>query len=109
MTFTPDISSSPWTSYECHCSALILFGRKLKRALSVNQVLLSRHLEINWAIEKGQKILIQSNAGPVSVVSAGIARNSAQVGELLEAENQMSGTIVEGIVVSNKKIRILTK
>ena len=84
-------------------------GRKLKRALSVNQVLLSRHLEINWAIEKGQKILIQSNAGPVSVVSAGIARNSAQVGELLEAENQMSGTIVEGIVVSNKKIRILTK
>jgi flagella basal body P-ring formation protein FlgA len=45
----------------------------------------------------------------VSVVSAGIARNSAQVGELLEAENQMSGTIVEGIVVSNKKIRILTK
>jgi flagella basal body P-ring formation protein FlgA len=45
----------------------------------------------------------------VSVVSAGVARNSAQVGERLEAENQMSGTIVEGIVVSNKKIRILTK
>ena len=84
-------------------------GRKVKKTLSVNQVLLSRHLEIDWDIRKGQKILIQSNAGPVSVVSTGIARNNAQVGELLKAENQKSGTIVEGIVVSQKKIKVLTK
>lgn len=84
-------------------------GRKVKQKLSVNQVILSRHLEIDWDIQKGQKIIIQSTAGPVVVVSSGISMGNAQVGELLEAQNQHSGKLVEGIVVSQKKIKVLTK
>ena len=34
---------------------------------------------------------------------------NAQIGELLEAKNQHSGKLVEGIVVSQKKIEVLTK
>ena len=86
-----------------------VIGRKLKKTLSVNQVLLSRHLEIDWDIRKGQKIIMQSNTGPVTVENSGIAINNAQIGELIKAENQQSGKIVEGVVVSRKKIRILTK
>jgi len=86
-----------------------VIGRKLKKALSVNQVLLSRHLEIDWDIRKGQKIIMQSNTGPVTVLTSGIAINNAQIGELMKVENQQSGKIVEGVVVSRKKIRILTK
>jgi flagella basal body P-ring formation protein FlgA len=84
-------------------------GRKVKKKLSVNQMILSRHLEIDWDIRKGQKILIQSTAGPVVVVSSGISAGNAQVGELLQAQNQQSGKLVEGIVVSRKKIKVLTK
>ena len=84
-------------------------GRKVKQKLSVNQVILSRHLEIDWDIQKGQKIIIQSTSGPVVVVSTGISMGNAQVGELLEAQNQHSGKLVEGIVVSQKKIKVLTK
>jgi flagella basal body P-ring formation protein FlgA len=84
-------------------------GRKVKKRLSVNQMILSRHLEIDWDIRKGQKILIQSTAGPVVVVSSGISAGNAQVGELLQAQNQQSGKLVEGIVVSRKKIKVLTK
>ena len=84
-------------------------GRKVKKKLSVNQMILSRHLEIDWDIRKGQKILIQSTAGPVVVVSSGISTSNAQVGELLQAQNQQSGKLVEGIVVSRKKIKVLTK
>ncbi len=84
-------------------------GRKVKKKLSVNQMILSRHLEIDWDIRKGQKILIQSTAGPVVVVSSGISAGNAQVGELLQAQNQHSGKLVEGIVVSRKKIKVLTK
>ena len=84
-------------------------GRKVKQKLSVNQVILNRHLEIDWDIQKGQKIIIQSTAGPVVVVSAGISMGNAQVGELLQAQNQNSGKLVEGIVVSRKKIKVLTK
>jgi flagella basal body P-ring formation protein FlgA len=84
-------------------------GRTLKKTLSVNQVLLSRHLEIYWDIRKGQKIIMQSTAGPVTIENSGVAQADAQVGELLKVENEQSGKIVEGIVVSRKKIRILTK
>ncbi len=84
-------------------------GRKVKKKLSVNQMILSRHLEIDWDIRKGQKIIIQSTAGPVVVASSGISMGNAQVGELLQAQNQHSGKLVEGIVVSRKKIKVLTK
>ena len=84
-------------------------GRTLKKTLSVDQVLLSRHLEIDWDIRKGQRIIIQSIAGPVTIENSGVARVDAQIGELIKAENEQSGKIVEGIVVSRKKIRVLTK
>ncbi|MDA7586759.1 flagellar basal body P-ring formation chaperone FlgA [Alphaproteobacteria bacterium] len=84
-------------------------GRTLKKTLSVDQVLLSRHLKIDWDIRKGQKIIIQSIAGPVTIENSGVARVDAQIGELIKAENEQSGKIVEGIVVSRKKIRVLTK
>ena len=84
-------------------------GRTLKKTLSVDQVLLSRHLEIDWDIRKGQKIIIQSIAGPVTIENSGVARVNAQIGELIKVKNEKSGKIVEGIVVSRKKIRVLTK
>ena len=84
-------------------------GRTLKKTLSVDQVLLSRHLEIYWDIRKGQKIIIQSISGPVTIENSGVARVNSQIGELIKAKNEQSGKIVEGIVVSRKKIRVLTK
>ena len=84
-------------------------GRRVKKKLSVNQIILSRHLEIDWDIRKGQKIIIQSTSGPVVVVSSGISGGNAQVGDLLQAQTQHSGKLVEGIVVSRKKIKVLTK
>jgi len=86
-----------------------VIGRKVKKKLSVNQMILSRHLEIDWDIRKGQKIIIQSTAGPVVVASSGISEGNAQIGELLQVQNQHSGKLVEGIVVSRKKIKVLTK
>ena len=84
-------------------------GRKVKKRLSINQIILNRHLEIDWDIKKGQKIIIQSTVGPVEVVSSGISAGNAQIGELMQAENLRSGKLIEGIVVSQKKIKVLTK
>ncbi|MDC1383336.1 flagellar basal body P-ring formation chaperone FlgA [Candidatus Puniceispirillum sp.] len=99
--------SSNLSGYFTNISDVV--GRKVKKNLSINQVLLSRHLEINWDIQKGQKILIQSAAGSVVVVSSGISRKNAQIGELLQVKNLQSGALVEGIVVSQNKIKVLTK
>ena len=84
-------------------------GRKVKKRLSINQVILNRHLEIDWDIRKGQEIIIQSTVGPVEVVSSGISAGNAQIGELMQAENLRSRKIIEGVVVSQKKIKVLTK
>ena len=84
-------------------------GRRVKQTLGVNQVLLARHLDIFWDIKQDQTVLIETKIGNVTVASAGMALENAQIGQIVRAKNQKSGQHVEGIAVSRKKIRILTK
>ena len=84
-------------------------GRKAKRAISINQIIRSRYLEFDYAIQKDQAVIIESKIGPVTVASAGIAIADAQVGELVKVKNKSSGLVVEGVAISEKKIRIKAK
>ena len=84
-------------------------GRKAKRAININQIIRTRHLELDYAIQKDQSVIIESKIGPVTVVSAGIAVDDAQLGELVKVKNNSSGLIVEGVAISEKKIRIRAK
>ena len=84
-------------------------GRKAKRAININQIIRTRHLELDYAIQKDQSVIIESKIGLVTVVSAGIAVNEAQLGELVKVKNSTSGLVVEGVVISEKKIRIRAK
>jgi flagella basal body P-ring formation protein FlgA len=77
--------------------------------LSINQVVQNRHLEIDWLIQKDQSVSIESQIGGVTVVGSGLALDNAQIGDLLRVLNQSSKVIVEGRVVSEKKIKIITK
>ena len=86
-----------------------VIGRKMRRNLTVNQVVLNRHLELDWDIIKDQSVIIESQMGAIRVASAGIAIQDGQIGDLLRAKNLSSGRIVEGIAISGKKIRIKTK
>ena len=73
--------------------------------MSVNQIILSRHLEIDWDIQKGQKIIIQSTAGPVVVVSSGISMGNAQIGELLRLKISIVGNLLKELLFPKKKLR----
>ena len=84
-------------------------GRRVKQTLSVNQVLLARHLDIFWDIKQDQNVLIETKIGNVTVASTGVALENAQIGQILRVKNHKSGQHVEGIAVSRKKIHILTK
>ena len=84
-------------------------GRKAKRALTINQIIRTRHLELDYAIQKDQSVIIESKIGPVTVVSAGIAVDDAQLGDRVRVKNNSSGLVVEGVAISEKKIRIRTK
>ena len=84
-------------------------GRKAKRAININQIIRARHLELDYAIQRDQSVIIESKIGPVTVVSAGIAVDDAQLGELVKVKNNSSGLVVEGVAISRKKIRIRGK
>ena len=53
--------------------------------------------------------MIESKIGLVTVVSAGIALDNAQLGERIKVKNNSSGLVVEGVAVSGKKIQIRAK
>ena len=84
-------------------------GRKAKQAININQIIRARHLELDYAIQRSQSVIIESKIGPVTVVSAGIAVDDAQLGELVKVKNNSSGLVVEGVAISEKKIRIRAK
>jgi flagella basal body P-ring formation protein FlgA len=84
-------------------------GRKTNRALSVNQVLQSRHLEMDWLIQKDQTVTIETQIGAATVAVIGVALDNGQMGDLLKVLNQSSNVVIEGRVVSEKKIKIITK
>ena len=86
-----------------------VIGRKTNRPLSVNQAVRNRHLEMDWAVEKDQTVTIETQIGGVTVASSGLALDNAQMGDLLKVLNQSSKVIVEGRVVSEKKVKIITK
>ena len=77
-------------------------GRKAKRAININQIVRTRHLELDYAIQKDQSVIIESKIGPVTVVSAGIAVDDAQLGDLVKVKNNSSGLVVEGVAISEK-------
>ena len=84
-------------------------GRKAKRALTINQIIRTRHLELDYAIQKDQSVIIESKIGSVTVVSKGIAVDDAQLGDHVRVKNNSSGLVVEGVAISEKKIRIRVK
>ena len=86
-----------------------VIGRKMSRSLSVNQVLQNRHLEMDWVIQKDQIVIIETQIGGVTVAGSGLALDNAQLGDLLKVLNQSSNVVVEGSVVSEKKVKIITK
>ena len=77
--------------------------------MSVNQAVRNRHLEMDWLVEKDQLVTIETQIGGVTVAGSGLALDNAQMGDLLKVLNQSSKVIIEGRVVSEKKVKIITK
>jgi flagella basal body P-ring formation protein FlgA len=86
-----------------------VIGRRVKRSLRPRQIVETRHLQTDWMIEKGQPVVLESGIGAIQVLSAGIALDNAQWGELARFLNIRSEKEVFGKVVSEKKVIIRAK
>ena len=64
---------------------------------------------MDWLIQKDQTVTIETQIGAVTVAGIGVALDNGQMGDLLKVLNQSSNVVIEGRVVSEKKIKIITK
>ena len=64
---------------------------------------------MDWLIQKDQTVTIETQIGTVTVAGIGVALDNGQMGDLLKVLNQSSNVVIEGRVVSEKKIKIITK
>ena len=83
-----------------------VLGRKTKVSLREGQILRERHIEKNWTIQEGQKIIIENNRSKIQILIEGIALNSAMEGDYVEVLNKSSGKQIKAWVKNNKKVSI---
>jgi flagella basal body P-ring formation protein FlgA len=82
-----------------------LVGRRLLRALGAGQAVRARHLEHDWAVERGRPVQIVAEVGGLAVAMPGKALGDGQIGDFVKVENTSSGRVIEGIVEGPEKIR----
>ena len=83
-----------------------VLGRKTKFFIREGQILRDRHIEKNWTIQQGQKIIIENNRSKIQILIEGIALNSAMKGDYIEVLNKSTGNPIKAWVKNNKKVSI---
>ena len=83
-----------------------VIGRKIKVSLREGQILRDRHIEKNWTIQEGQKIIIENNRSKINILIEGIALNSAMKGDYVEVLNKSTGRPIKAWVKNNKKVSV---
>ena len=83
-----------------------VLGRKIKVSLREGQILRDRHIEKNWTIQEGQKIIIENNKSKIQILVEGVALNSGMEGDYLEVLNKSTGKTIKAWIKNNKKVAI---
>ena len=86
-----------------------LVGRKLKQNISLGFPIRSRHLHLEWVINKGDKIDIIQSAGGINISASGIALENGQKGEKIKVMNLSSEKNLVAWVINEKKVSIKAK
>lgn len=81
-------------------------NRVLRQSVSAGAVLTPAQLKRNDAIVRGQAVTLVARQHGISIRMAGIAMDSGPVGARISAKNANSGTIVEGVIVSEAELRV---
>ena len=86
-----------------------LVGRKLKQNVSLGFPIRSRHLHLEWVINKGDKIDIIQSAGGINISVSGVALENGQKGEKIKVMNLSSEKNLVAWVINEKKVSIKAK
>ena len=83
-----------------------LLGRKARAAIRKGQIIRVRHLEKDWLIKEGQKVIIENTRFNIQILVDGIALKSAMKDEYTDVLNKSTGKTVKAWVKNNKKVSV---
>ena len=83
-----------------------ILGRKARVSLRKGQIIRVRHLEKDWLIKEGQKVIIENTRSNIQILVDGIALKSAMINEYTDVLNKSTGKIVKAWVKNNKKVSV---
>ena len=93
--------------HQAYFSNLDQLNHKLaKRSLSTGDIIAPRTLKTQYLIKKGDSVTIVAETDSISVRMQGTAQTSGNLGDNIRLKNKKSGRLVEGIIISEKVVRI---
>ena len=84
-------------------------GRKLRRSVGRGTMASPAHFHRRWSLYKGDIVKLTKNSGKISVSVEGRVLSNAQIGDILLVKNVISEKIVRGIVINQKKVKVIAK
>ena len=85
-----------------------VIGRKAKVNLSRGTILKARHLEIAYAVDQDDIVLVSNDAKGFQIMTKARALEPGQIGDQIKVMNLNSGKIIYGLVEQEKKVVTLT-
>tara|TARA_B100000686_G_scaffold353484_1_gene459311 strand:- start:1004 stop:1798 length:795 start_codon:yes stop_codon:yes gene_type:complete len=86
-----------------------VIGRKLRRSVGRGTMASPAHFHRRWSLYKGDIVKLTKNSGKISVSVEGRVLSNAQIGDILLVKNVISEKIVRGIVINQKKVKVIAK
>lgn len=81
-------------------------GMELKRPLQSGEPLRLSHLKPAQIVSKGDKVILEAGSNGLSVVTAGQALGSGQLGDNIKVRNTGSDRVIDAQIVAPGKVRI---
>jgi len=85
-----------------------VIGRKAKVNLSRGTILKARHLEIAYAVDENDIVLVSNDSKGFQIMTKARALEPGQIGDQIKVMNLNSGKIIYGLVEQEKKVVTLT-
>ena len=83
-----------------------LVKKKLKHSIRKNEIIVDKHIALDYAVKKGQAITMQLKHNHVFIEAQGIALENGMQGETIKVKNSTSNKILYGIIVSAHSVLI---
>ena len=83
-----------------------ILGRKARVSIRKGQIIRVRHIEKDWLIKEGQKVIIENTRSNIQILVDGIALKSAMKDEYTDVLNKSTGKTVKAWVKNNKKVSV---